>query len=245
MKIEYCGISDKGKKREINQDAILMKAYNDRALFAVADGMGGHSHGEMASAAIAGEMDKWWEKFTMGENGEDFKEAFLSLRQCLELVNQTIYERYNDSQICGSTIATLFIYGMNYGVLSSGDSRIYCQSGHRLKQLTKDDVWENQPQAASYPEKVRREHPDYGKLICAIGVSPDSRIKGQTDILKNNDCFLLCSDGLYKMCSEEDVKRTLKDYKNKKDGNSILTQLLKTVYANGALDNVSAILVKV
>ena len=245
MKIEYCGISDKGRRREINQDAVLMKAHKDKALFVVADGMGGHSHGEVASAVIVEEMEKWWEDFTRNEQKEDFREAFSSLRQRLELINRIIYERYNGPQVCGSTLAALFFYGVNYGIFSSGDSRIYCRNGHKLKQLTTDDVWENQPQAGLYPEKERKEHPDYGKLICAIGVSPDAAIKGMTDTLKDNDCFLLCSDGLYKMCSEEDMKRTLKDYRNNKDGKQLLAQLLKKVYENGAVDNVSIILVRV
>lgn len=245
MKIEYCGISDKGKRREINQDAVLMKVYKDRALFAVADGMGGHSYGEMASAAIVEEMEKWWEEFAWKEQEEDFREALSSLRQRLELANRIIYERYSSSQICGSTLVVLLICGMNYGIFSSGDSRIYYQSGHKLKQLTTDDVWENQPEAGLYSSEERRDHPDYGKLIYAIGVLPDAVIKGKTDMLKSNDRFLLCSDGLYKMCSEEDIKRTLKDYKSDKDGKQLLTQLLKTVYENGARDNVSVILVRV
>lgn len=245
MKIDYCGISDKGKKREVNQDAVLMKVYKDKGLFVVADGMGGHLHGEMASAAIVEEMERWWEELTRKEQEEDFSEVFSSLRQRLEFINRVIYERYNDSQVCGSTLAALLLCGANYGIFSSGDSRIYCRSGHKLKRLTMDDVWENQPQAQRYPERERREHPDYGKLICAMGVSPEADLKGKTDTLKCNDCFLICSDGLYKMCREEDIKRTLKDYRNGKDGRQLAAGLLKIVYENGAADNVSFILVRV
>lgn len=245
MKIEYCGISDKGKKREINQDAVFMESYKDKALFVVADGMGGHSHGEMASAIIVEEMGKWWGEFIRKDRREDFHEAVSLLRQRLELINRVIYERYNASQVCGSTLAALLLCEGNYCVFSSGDSRIYCRSRFRVKQLTTDDVWENQPEAKQYSEEKRKNHPDYGKLIYAMGVFPDAVIRGKTDTLNINDCFLLCSDGLYKMCGEEDIKRTLKDYRNGKDGRQLLARLLKEVYENGASDNVSVILVRV
>lgn len=251
MRTEYCGICDIGKRREKNQDAIFMDAGSDAALFAVADGMGGYLHGEDASRIIVGEMRKWWEEFpalqqTCGAAG-DFGGMISALRQRLELANRIIYERYGSGRdICGSTVAVLFLYRESYCVLSSGDSRIYYLNGFAWKQLTSDDVWENQPQTLErYSPAQIRAHRDHGKLVHAIGVAPEASISGKTDILKGRDCFLICSDGLYKMCRERDIRRAMKEYRHGRCEKEPLQGLLRTVYENSASDNVSAILVRV
>lgn len=245
MRVEYCGVSDKGEKRDVNQDAIFMDARENMALFAVADGMGGYQHGEAASGAIVAEMRKWWEELS-GEGGrEAFDEMAYMLKQRLELANRIIYEKYNASGICGSTVVVLFIYGRNYCIYSSGDSRIYYLSGWIWKQLTVDDVWENQPEISSgYSKGELKQHVNYGKLLHAIGISESMAVNGKTDLLKSGDCFLLCSDGLYKMCREKDMKKTVRDYKSGKDGQKLLEQLLQKVYENGARDNVSIVMVR-
>ena len=251
MKTEFCGICDIGKRREKNQDAIFMDAGTDAALFAVADGMGGYLHGEEARGIIIGEMRKWWEEFPKRQQicgaAGDFGKMISALGQRLELANRMIYERYGSGrEICGSTAAVLFLYRESYCVLSSGDSRVYYLNSFTWKQLTSDDVWENQPQTLErYTPAQIKAHKDHGKLVRAIGVAPEASISGKTDILKDRDCFLICSDGLYKMCREKDIRRAMREYRLGRDEKKPLQELLRTVYENSASDNVSAILVRV
>jgi len=246
MRVEYCGICDKGKKREINQDAIFMGVQDNIGLFAVADGMGGHLHGEAASGTITAELGRWWERFSQSGYGQSFASVVFELKQQLELANRAIYEQYQKSGICGSTVAVLFVYGQNYCIFSSGDSRIYYMNTFKWKQLTIDDVWENQPEImGSYTLEQMRRHVNYGRLIHAIGISDDTVVNGKTDMLKDKDSFLLCSDGLYKACGIRDIKRILKKFRNGENGEELLRQALQKVYENGAADNISMVLVRV
>lgn len=250
MKIEYCGVCDKGAVREVNQDAIFMDAGEDMALFAVADGMGGHMYGEAASGIIVTQLRRWWEQCRgvphQTGNPENFDGIVCSLREQIAYANRMIYEQYNNgTDICGSTIAVLLIWGSDYCILSCGDSRIYYLKGLRCGQITVDDVWENQPHIiASYEPRQIREHAYYGKLVRAVGVSKNAKLNEQTDVLESGGRFLLCSDGLYKMCREKEIRRVLRRYKGNRNGAKLLKQMIRRVYADGARDNTSAILVR-
>lgn len=261
MRIEYCGICDRGKVRRVNQDAVFMEAQGDMALFAVADGMGGHLHGEVASNAIMAGMEECWKELAFGEfrgayklfgvsslqsSAGEFAGMVSVLRRHLENANRAIMESCRKWEICGSTVAALLIHKRNYCILSSGDSRIYYFNGWACKQLTVDDVWENQPEVVRrYHPKQRKMHADYGKLVHALGISDTAAVSGKTDTLKGGDRFLLCSDGFYKMCNSREVRRILKEYRGNSNGEELLGQIKQIVYGNGAKDNVSVILVRI
>lgn len=249
MGIEYCGICDKGMKRTANQDAVFMTAGKGMGLFVVADGMGGHMYGEEASGIIVTELKRWWERTleTRQENAEPpFESMVSSLKTQLSYANRIIYEQYNSGDdVCGSTVVVLLIIGRHFCVLSSGDSRVYCLRGRRFEQITVDDVWENCPEAAAeYQADSLANAAFYGRLVHAIGVCKDAVISENADGLAGDTCFLLCSDGLYKMCDPGDVKKLLRRYKGRGNGEALLRGIMKKVYANGARDNVSVILVR-
>lgn len=250
MRIEYCGICDKGALREVNQDAVLMDTREDMALFAVADGMGGHMCGEAASGIIVTELQRWWEfvwrSLLRNGNAESFEKMISSLREQVAYANRVIYEQYNKgTDVCGSTIVILLIRGNNYYILSSGDSRLYSLKGMLWKQMTVDDVWENQPDIiASYQPQQMKEHAYYGKLIRAVGVTQNAEFYEKTGVLESGIRFLLCSDGLYKTCREKELKSILRRYKGKRNEEKLLNRMMRKVYENGARDNTSAILVR-
>jgi len=250
MRIEYCGVCDKGAVRELNQDAIFMDVRGDMALFAVADGMGGHMYGEAASGIIVAELRQWWERGLAvppkAGNPEDFDRIVCSLREQITHANRVIYEQYNrGTDICGSTLVVLLIRGSNYCILSCGDSRVYSLKGRHWGQMTVDDVWQNQPDImASYEPWQLRGHAYYGKLVRAVGVSENAKLREQINGLEGGGRFLLCSDGLYKMCREKEIKRILRRYKGNRNGDKLLKQMMRRVYADGAKDNISVILVK-
>ena len=167
-----------------------------------------------------------------------------SLRQSLELANRNIYERYNQTAICGATLVVLLCYREYYAMFSAGDSRIYYQRGWKFKQMTVDEVWENQAVVRKNMKKKQiREHVNYGKLLNAVGIEETASISIKTDMLKRDDKFLLCSDGLYKMCPDSEIYRVMRQYTGDGKGQEILKKILQMVYKKGAPDNVSVILV--
>lgn len=243
LKLEVNGICDKGLKRETNQDRILIKAKDETALLVIADGMGGHTHGERASEHIVYEFEKWYEIFDCDKYQNDFNNMVINIQDQLEQINKAIYNFYSDNTICGSTVVVVFVYRDMYAVFWAGDSRGYIMDKWRFKLLTFDDVWENQPEVRNNLsiEQIK-ENPNCGKLVNSIGIAEHARINIRTDRLKKGTKLMICSDGLYKMCSEIDIKKIMRRYRGNKGGSSIMEDCLNMVYKHGAKDNVSMVI---
>lgn len=246
MEIIYSGICDVGLKRRVNQDAILMLYNREKeiGLFVVADGMGGHTEGELASHTITEELKRWGDTVSPAYYGKSFNRMMEALRIKLAEISSDIFHKFNQNQVCGSTCVLLFIYQNNYGVLNVGDSRIYKKKGLRAQSIMTDDVWENQSRVRDHLSEIQiAAHPNYGKLLQAVGTKQRLNVSMKTDYLKRGDTFLLCSDGLYKYSSTVDIEKSLKwmtetNIKKKSE------RLIAKVYENGAGDNVSVVLVK-
>lgn len=246
MRIVYSGICDIGLKRENNQDSIFTYSGKDKdvSLFVVADGMGGYSSGELASQMITNKLSQWVEHFSIELYDGNFLKMMESLEHKLEEINSEIFFRYNQEQICGSTCILLFIYKEYYGIINIGDSRIYKKEGWKIKSLMKDDVWENSPDIQErFSKREIINHPNYGKLLQSVGTKENLALASKTDILRQGDTFLLCSDGLYKMCSEKKLAGMLQFvYESKVE--KCVKKMLSACYKAGAGDNVSIIVVK-
>lgn len=246
MEIAYFGICDIGLKRKVNQDSLLTadRREEEMYLFVVADGMGGHSDGELASKALTEGMRTWADAFSVKKYDGNFRNMMLSLQNRIEEINRKIYIEYNQSQICGSTCVVLLLFRNIYGVISAGDSRLYLHRGFKTTSVTTDDVWENQ---SSVQETLTRKqicsHPNYGKLTNSIGTSEEVFLSVKTDHVKRGDVFLLCSDGLYKYCSEKYLKKVLRSV-SEENVEAGVRELVDKTHKQGAGDNVSVILVK-
>lgn len=245
MKIEFCGLLDKGCKRTQNQDRILMRSSQDMGLFMVADGMGGHSQGEKASSMLAQYLDMTWNEIQEQKEKIDFQQLILMLQKSLQNANEQIYSQYNSDSICGSTVTALFLYQNKYCMFHCGDSRLYCMKRFRLEQLSMDDVWENQSDVVQkLSSKQIKTNFNKGKLVRAVGTSNNLEVTVETNKLTGNECFLLCSDGLYKMIDKRLMQKAIRRYKKGQDGKEVLKKLLQSVYKEGAEDNISVIFVK-
>lgn len=246
MRIVYSGICDIGLKRENNQDSIFTYSGKDKdvSLFVVADGMGGYSSGELASQMITNKLSQWVEHFSIELYDGNFLKMMESLEHKLEEINSEIFFRYNQEQICGSTCILLFIYKEYYGIINIGDSRIYKKEGWKIKSLMKDDVWENSPDIQErFSKREIINHPNYGKLLQSVGTKENLALASKTDILRQGDTFLLCSDGLYKMCSEKKLAGMLQ-FVSESEVEKCVKKMLSACYKAGAGDNVSIIVVK-
>lgn len=246
MKITFAAITDTGLKRDINQDSIYSYANGRIGLFCVADGVGGASHGEIASSMITAAMKEWTEDQAKSESSHDFTYMQDSLEKKLTEVNRQIYEKFKDTAVSASTAVILLIYENKSAILSIGDSRVYCLKGFTKKILTRDDVWENSYDVVSRlsPEEITK-HPNRGKLLKAVGKQPKIVPEISTAVVKPRTRFLLCSDGLYKHCAEEEIFRQMWKAKRKAEFKESISRLVDTVYKNGASDNISIIIVEV
>lgn len=246
MKLTVSSICDIGKQMSKNQDAILVcqDEVQDFALFLVADGMGGYADGEKASRAIVLGMQDWLKHLDINRFSGSAADMMCAIRDRLLQINDYIWSSWNQGQICGSTCSLLFFLRDAYGVFSVGDSRIYRSRYLRCAQITRDDVWENQRKIADrYRGQNLSLHPDYGKLVHAMGSEKPLGYSMFTDMLLPGDVFALCSDGVYKMCSPGYLKQKIRSCRWS-DLDHVRDSIVSAVYRNGAADNLSLILVR-
>lgn len=197
--------------RDINQDSILCKT-GRTSVFCVADGMGGHSHGELASREIVTRLEECFVRLEEDAGFNDYSKIIDSYEKALYAANEYIFNNYNRGVICGSTAVVLIICQGRYTFFSSGDSRIYRKERLRIIQITSDDVWQNTAEAYKLADnnEIRRHH-NYGKLTKAIGSSERTDICRVSGELRKRDRFLLCSDGVYKYIPEKILNKAFTD----------------------------------
>lgn len=244
MKIVYSGVCDIGLKRSVNQDSVFMFSENGMSLFVVADGMGGYTMGDIASRTIINAFANWADNFSPDFYQGNFSWMLDHMEKILEEANREIFSNYNQGQICGSTCVALFIYDEYYGIINVGDSRIYRKERFKITSMMKDDVWENRADVQQrLSKKEIKSDINYGKLLQAVGTKERVVLSEKTGLLKKGDTFLLCSDGLYKTCSERKLGRILRNC-SENDMEISVKKMLDACYKGGADDNVSIIVVK-
>ena len=219
--------TDKGLRAEINQDAMLIAQGDRISVFCVADGMGGHEHGEIASQAIVDEISDW-HRSVEKEDAVSFMELLDSFEDRVSQINRTVFQKYNRNGVCGSTLVALLTFNQSFAIFSAGDSRIYRKRGLLFTQLTTDDVWQNKQDVKKDMDIDQiKSNRNYGKLTKAIGVSEKVTLNRITGNVNKGDLFFLCCDGVYKYVEP----RELKKYVTKPE------PLKKLILSSGAPDN--------
>jgi serine/threonine protein phosphatase PrpC len=227
--------TDVGTVREINEDALVARP--EIGLWAVADGMGGHEVGDVASRMIVESLAR----VTNAERLSDFVDV---VEQALMEVNNGILDYADlmfDKATMGSTLVALVIRGRVGVCLWAGDSRLYRLRNHQLSQLSRDHshVQELIEMGALDPEEAAR-HPNANIITRAVGVEEEGFIDINVFNTQIGDTFLLCSDGLHNTVGEHDIVRIL----GGRDTQQMAEELVQTSLANGAPDNVSVVVVR-
>ena len=223
--------TDKGKVRKINEDAFLNLP--KIGLWVVADGVGGHKSGAVASQLIVQQLGQ----IAMPENLEIFIE---SVQSKLQYVNRYLLENVSDSEeyAVGSTVAALLLYGGQAVCVWAGDSRIYLNRDGKTTQLTKDHSMSNEQDVTNGSKMDQNSEPVNPNIITrAIGADDLLELDIEILDLQKDDLFLLCSDGLYKEVSEEEISEFL----NREDSQVISKGLLDLALERNARDNVTVI----
>jgi serine/threonine protein phosphatase PrpC len=228
-----------GSVRAGNEDA----AVTSRSLIAVADGMGGHAAGEVASRIAITTLAKESELFT--QKDVDLESADDLYISAISIIDSTISEyAIENPELAGmgTTLSALFLRDGAVAALHIGDSRIYRLRGNTFEQLTTDHtvIQELLDQGAITQDDVAT-HPQRSVLTQVLMGDNRNQIALSIYEVKADDRFLLCSDGLTGVLNDKEIKAILKS----KARGAAVDSLIEGAYANGAPDNVTVIVADV
>lgn len=234
--------SHAGSVRPLNEDAYLNEPY--AGLWCVADGMGGHLKGEIASSLIVEKLYKLLAEPDISSANIDSadKVSVDAIRGSIDEANVELANLAKQlGEKVGTTAAVLFIEENTAHVLWVGDSRIYHLSDNQLVQLTEDHN-----QAAELlkygfiTEAQARRHPGSSLLTRAVGTSSSVQMEYKSIPWKANDKFVLCSDGLNAVMEDDSVIKQLLQ----PDPVDLSQWLINTALERWALDNITAVVVE-
>jgi len=245
------GVSHPGHVRKINEDSWISDF--DLGLFVVADGMGGHNAGEVASQLAVDAIRNFMERTRGGGDvtwpyGIDPKLSFDANRllTAIRLANRRVFkvgESRDDYTGMGTTVVAALINAGRLICAGVGDSRIYSFSDGRLTQLTKDDSWVMTVMAQEGPNHIIPEnHPMRHMLTSVIGARELIDLKVMERPLLDSETLLLCSDGLREELDDEAVREILS---GESDTAAAADDLMQAVLRGRAADNVTVLLVRV
>jgi type VI secretion system ImpM family protein len=215
--------SDVGRVRKINQDAFLERP--EVGLWVVADGLGGHTDGDVASRMVCDALADFTPAGPLDAIVEAVQQRVLEVNDHLLRTS----ERSLRGAKIGSTVAVLLIRGGDCAALWAGDSRIYRLREHRLEQLTRDHSAALSASGAQVPSNV---------VTRAVGVSPGLALDVQRDVVRPGDRFLLCSDGLTRRVPDDDIETWMQQ----EDIEAVVGGLIRTTLEAGAPDNVTVLI---
>ena len=222
MIFQVSGFSHVGKLKDANQDSFIAEVaqtpLGDVGLIAVADGMGGLSDGEVASATVMRRLSEWFEERlpmlleTMGSSVEGFEQAVEG--QWNGLVQDWNLEilRYGASRSMnlGTTITAFLAFGARFSILHVGDSRAYEISDAGVRQLTEDQTFiKREIDAGRVAPEEAATHPQRNVLLQCIGSSKEVRPQVVHGALRKDAVYMVCSDGFRHELSEEELRSEL------------------------------------
>jgi len=227
--------TDVGKVREVNEDAILAKP--EVGLWAVADGMGGHLVGDVASSRIITALDAVVPHEDLSDYVNAVEDAVLEANEKMLEYAQIMFE----SGTMGSTLVVLLIKERVGVCLWVGDSRLYRFRNQQLAQISRDHSQvEEMIELGLLSRESAEDYPHKNVITRAVGVENQLYVDINVFTTQIGDTFLLCSDGLYNSVSDEDLQQAL----SLRDTDIMVSQLVDKALANGAPDNVSVIVVQ-
>lgn len=251
MALNAYGLTDVGRKRKHNEDAYLLDA--ERGLFVVADGMGGHAAGEVASRLtvesiqefIAGTEDDHDNTWPFGYNNRysvDGNRLSTAVERANEKVMRAVVNR-PELKGMGTTVVAALFDEKRATLVHVGDSRAYLLREAELRRLTDDHSWvQEQVNAGILSEDEARSHPLKNVVTRALGGGAHVAVDLIEIPVGGGDRFLLCSDGLTGMVSDEEITSALASSRSLEE---IVHGLIDLANDRGGVDNITAIVVEV
>lgn len=241
MRYSFACYTDRGKRKEVNQDSLLVSRAvyrgQETVLAVICDGMGGLKQGELASAEVVGAFDTWFEEsFSRLEDEDEFEdELYESWELILQDIHQKIrgYGRRYGIQI-GTTVTVMLLWQQEYYIAHVGDCRIY-EIKDQIRQLTKDQV-----QAGI--DKEGKEN----ILLQGIGASKMVRPAYYSGEVKEDAAYMLCTDGFRHKISEQELREIFapKELTDEETMERRGKETTEVVIERGEKDNISVILIR-
>ena len=249
MAIEAAGLTDVGLARRHNEDSLFVDV--DLGLFIVADGLGGHAAGEVASKIVVDQVAKFIKQTANFEitvpvdlrnnlslNGNRLKAA-------IQMSDRAITENiviHPERDTMGSTVVACLIEGKRVAMAHVGDSRAYLLNKNGIRQLTKDHSWiAEQVENGILTQEEARRHPFRNVITQALGNGNELEVDVQEFEMTDFDAIMLCSDGLSGMVTDYQILTIFNQATNLE--NAVSTLVSKAI-ENGGEDNISVIIVK-
>ncbi|MDH5611907.1 MAG: Stp1/IreP family PP2C-type Ser/Thr phosphatase [Gammaproteobacteria bacterium] len=249
-KIEITGKTDVGSVRDHNEDAINTEPSLGLAI--LADGMGGHRGGEVASAitvstifdTLTTRLKSIKEASTDEETGYSMES--MTIHDAITLANTNVFDSSGENaqyRGMGTTVVVLLFYDNRFTVAHVGDSRLYRIRDGVLEQVTRDhSLMQELIDRGFYTPEQARNSLNKNLVTRAIGIEENVRIDIQEDVVQINDIYLLCSDGLSDMIEDDLIHETIK--RNSDNLEKAATELIEEANRHGGKDNISVILAR-
>ena len=250
MKIRYAAKTDVGQKRNHNEDYFSL--IEDEQLFIVADGMGGHASGEVASKMAAETVGEFYQRTKDEEATWPYKvDRSLSYIEnrlvCgIKLANFRIYESANRDiryKGMGTTIVAAMIKGDKIYLAHVGDSRCYRIRGPKIEQLTRDhslleDYKEAKPDMT---EEEQRNFPHKNVITRALGMRDTVQVDVKPHQIQDGDYYVMCSDGLSGMVEDDQIREIIQKTKTLE---RVVEELVDHANRAGGTDNITTLVLQ-
>jgi len=240
MRISCAGNTDVGVVRSGNEDSFLLDCA--QGLFIVADGMGGHAAGEVASEMAVQIVSKELGSLRGLSDGE----AAAKMRSAIRKANAAIFDRTlaeHDKRGMGTTTTVMVLFSRRYLIGQVGDSRAYLLREGQLLQLTKDHSYvQEQVDAGLLTPEQARTHPYSNVITRCVGANEDVAPDVYFGNLESKDVVLLASDGLTGMLEDDQIATIMSAEENPE---SCVNKMIADANRRGGLDNITAIVVRV
>jgi serine/threonine protein phosphatase PrpC len=246
LEINACGGTDKGLVRPNNEDGFYID--EKTGLFVVADGMGGHASGEIASKLALDIIRDYFKAFhegraaLVGKFDEEYSDTAKAIGSAVRLANQAIYEAAKSNagwQGMGTTVAAVVINRNRLSIAHVGDSRVYLVRAGDIEQLTDDHsvVYEQVKHDLLTREEARKSEMR-NLLTRALGVAADVEVDISELTLSAGDILVLCTDGLNSMVSDDDILNLAVSVR---DPAAACDGLIELANKQGGRDNITVI----
>ena len=250
-KIKIAELTDTGKVREHNEDAIGSDP--DLGLMVLADGMGGYNAGEVASGIAVQTISELAAAGAAREERNDIDPTTGLMRQTIVLrdavsrANKIIFQTAQSQTHCegmGTTLVAALFYDDKISIAHVGDSRAYRLRNEKFEQLTMDhSLLQELVDRGFYSEEEAQRSTNRNYVTRALGVEPTVEVEVQEFEVLPDDIYLLCSDGLPDMVEDEDIHLTISTFNASLD--VVGQQLVQLTNDHGGRDNVSVMLAQV